>query len=117
VRRSAIGAAEKGKDGATAKGTVTTRDNGASRQEGRAMANGAQGAQSKGNNGFLIGGGILLVLLLIFIFQNTADTQFKFLFWSFTLPLWLVLVITALVAFVILMWRRHKRRQARRDGR
>ena len=33
------------------------------------MANGAQGSQSKGNNGFLIGGGILLVLLLIFIFQ------------------------------------------------
>jgi uncharacterized integral membrane protein len=85
------------------------------------MANGAQGAQSKGNNGFLIGGGILLALLLIFIFQNTADTQFKFLFWSFTLPLWLVLLITALVAFVIgqfaLMWRRHKRRQARRDAR
>jgi len=80
-----------------------------------------QGAQSKGNNGFLIGGGILLVLLLIFVFQNTADTQFKFLFWSFTLPLWLVLLITAIVAFVIgqfaLMWRRHKRRQARRDSR
>ena len=80
-----------------------------------------QGAQSKGNNGFLIGGGILLVLLLIFVFQNTADTQFKFLFWSFTLPLWLVLLITAVVAFVIgqfaLMWRRHKRRQARRDSR
>ena len=85
------------------------------------MANGAQGSQSKGNNGFLIGGGILLVLLLIFIFQNTAETTFKFLFWSFTFPLWLGLLITALVAFVIgqfaLMWRRHKRRQARRDGR
>ena len=76
---------------------------------------------SGGSNGFLIGGGILLVLLLIFVFQNTADTQFKFLFWSFTLPLWLVLLITAIVAFVIgqfaLMWRRHKRRQARRDSR
>jgi len=83
---------------------------------------GNQGAQgSKGHNGLLIGGGVLLALLLIFIFQNTADTRFKFLFWSFTLPLWLVLLITALVAFVIgqlaLMWRRHKRRQARRDAR
>ena len=81
-----------------------------------------QGPQdSKGSNGFLIGGGILLVLLLIFIFQNTADTTFKFLFWSFTFPLWLGLVITAVVAFVVgqfaLMWRRHKRRQARRDAR
>jgi uncharacterized integral membrane protein len=76
---------------------------------------------SGGSNGFLIGGGILLVLLLIFIFENTADTVFKFLFWSFTFPLWLGLLITAVVAFVIgqfaLMWRRHKRRQARRDSR
>ena len=76
---------------------------------------------SGGSNGFLIGGGILLVLLLVFIFQNTAETTFKFLFWSFTFPLWLGLLITALVAFVIgqfaLMWRRHKRRQARRDAR
>ena len=81
-----------------------------------------QGSQSSGGgNGFLIGGGILLVLLLLFIFQNTAETTFKFLFWSFTFPLWLGLVISAVLAFVIgqlaLMWRRHKRRQARRDSR
>ena len=79
------------------------------------------GHRNRAGNGSLIGGGILLVLLLVFIFQNTADTTFKFLFWSFTFPLWLGLVITALVAFVIgqlaLMWRRHKRRQARRDAR
>lgn len=79
------------------------------------------GAEKSGGNGFLIGGGILLALLLFFIFQNTADTTFKFLFWSFTFPLWLGLVITAFVAFAIgqlaLMWRRHKRRQARRDAR
>ena len=83
----------------------------------------SQGAPQKsgGNNGFLIGGGILLVLLLIFIFSNTADTTFKYLFWDFTLPLWLGLLITAIVAFVVgqlaLMWRRHERRQARRDAR
>ena len=81
-----------------------------------------QGSQSSGGgNGFLIGGGILLVLLLLFIFQNTAETTFKFLFWSFTFPLWLGLVISAVLAFLIgqlaLMWRRHKRRQARRDSR
>ena len=79
------------------------------------------GQQRSGGNGALIGGGILLVLLLVFIFQNTADTTFKFLFWSFTFPLWLGLLITAIVAFVVgqlaLMWRRHKRRQARRDSR
>jgi len=79
------------------------------------------GGGSGGNNGWLIGGGILLVLLVIFIVQNTAETHFKFLFWSFTLPLWLGLVITAVVAFVVgqfaLMWRRHRRRKARREGR
>ena len=81
----------------------------------------SSGQQKSGGNGFLIGGGILLVLLLVFIFQNTADTTFKFLFWSFTFPLWLGLVIAAVLAFLIgqlaLMWRRHKRRQARRDSR
>ena len=79
------------------------------------------GSEKSGGYGFLIGGGILLVLLLLFIFQNTADTTFKYLFWDFTLPLWLGLLITAVVAFVVgqfaLMWRRHQRRKARRDAR
>ena len=60
-------------------------------------------------------------MLLLFIFQNTADTTFKYLSRSFTLPLRLGLLITANVAFVVgrfaLMWRRHKRRQARRAAR
>ena len=85
------------------------------------MTQGSGQQSGGGANGALIGGGILLVLLLVFIFQNTADTPFKFLFWSHTFPLWLGLVITAVVAFVVgqlaLMWRRHKRRQARRDAR
>lgn len=84
------------------------------------MTQGA-GNGSRGSSGWLIGGGILLALLVIFVVQNTADTQFTFLFWSFTLPLWLVLAITALVAFVVgqfaLLWRRHRRRKARREGR
>jgi len=78
------------------------------------MTQGSGQQSGGGANGALIGGGILLVLLLVFIFQNTADTTFKF-------PLWLGLLITAIVAFVVgqlaLMWRRHKRRQARRDAR
>jgi LPXTG-motif cell wall-anchored protein len=85
------------------------------------MSQGTPQTGSRGSNGWLIGGGVLLALLLVFIFQNTADTEFKFLFWSFTQPLWLVLLVTAIVAFVVgqfaLMWRRHRRRKARRDGR
>jgi uncharacterized integral membrane protein len=81
-----------------------------------------QGArQGRGVNGWLIGGGIIAALLIIFIVQNTDDTKFQFLFWSFTLPLWLGLLITSIAAFLIgqfaLMWRRHQRRKTRRDGR
>jgi uncharacterized integral membrane protein len=69
----------------------------------------------------LVGMGVLGAALLAFIVQNTETVSFDWLFWSFEAPLWLVLVITALVAFVIgqfaLMWRRHRRRKARRQGR
>ncbi len=85
--------------------------------------NAAQGgSQASGSgSGWLIGGGVLAAALLAFILQNRETVSFTWLFWTFDAPLWIVLVITALVAFVIgqfaLMWRRHKRRQARRDSR
>ena len=76
---------------------------------------------SGGATGLLVGMGVLGVALLAFILQNTESVSFDWLFWSFEAPLWIVLIITALVAFVLgqfaLMWRRHKRRQARRASR
>jgi uncharacterized integral membrane protein len=84
------------------------------------MADDASQGSSKGT-GWLIGGGVLGAGLLAFIFQNTETVSLDWLFWSFEAPLWLVLLITSLVAFVIgqfaLMWRRHSRRKARREGR
>ena len=66
-------------------------------------------------------GGILGIGLIAFIVQNTESVSFDWLFWTFSAPLWLMLLVTSLVAFVIgqfaLMWRRHRRRQARRDAR
>lgn len=66
-------------------------------------------------------GGALGVGLIAFIVQNTEDVSFNWLFWTFGAPLWLMLLVTSLVAFLIgqfaLMWRRHRRRQARRDAR
>lgn len=62
----------------------------------------------------LIGVGVLV----IFIVQNTEDVRFDFLFLTFTWPLWLYTVVTAL--FGALVWfglgviRRHRRRQERR---
>jgi uncharacterized integral membrane protein len=60
-------------------------------------------------------------VLLVFILQNTEDVQFDFLFFSFTWPLWLYTIVTAM--FGALVWlglgvmRRHRRRVARREAR
>jgi uncharacterized integral membrane protein len=60
-------------------------------------------------------------VLLIFMIQNTADVTLQFLFWSFTWPLWLFTLVTALVGamvwFGLGVLRRHRRRKARRDDR
>jgi uncharacterized integral membrane protein len=64
-----------------------------------------------------LGGGVLL----IFIIQNRDDVGFDFLWWSFTWPLWLYTIVTAV--FGALLWlglgvlRRHRRRKERRDDR
>lgn len=58
-------------------------------------------------------------VLVIFILQNTESIEFKFLWLSFTWPLWLFTIVVA--AFGALIWfgvgvmRRHRRRKARRD--
>ena len=64
-----------------------------------------------------IGGGVLVV----FIIQNREDVDFDFLWWSFTWPLWLYTIVTAV--FGALVWlglgviRRHRRRKQRREDR
>ena len=65
----------------------------------------------------LVGGAALLV----FVIQNRQDVAFDFLWFSFTWPLWLYTIMTAL--FGALVWfgagviRRHRRRQERREDR
>jgi uncharacterized integral membrane protein len=44
--------------------------------------------------------GVLLVLLLIVILQNTADTRLEILFFNVTWPLWLLLTAFTVIAFV-----------------
>jgi len=60
-------------------------------------------------------------LLLIFMIQNTQRVQLDFLFWSFTWPLWLLTMASAVLgAFVWLglgVMRRHRRRKERRQAR
>ena len=60
-------------------------------------------------------------VLIIFMVQNTEDVTVDFLFWSFTWPLWLLILVAALVG--ALVWfgvgvvRRHRRRTERREAR
>lgn len=60
-------------------------------------------------------------LLIIFMIQNTEDVTLDFLVWSFTWPLWLFTLLTALVGAVVWIglgvMRRHRRRKARREDR
>ena len=78
------------------------------------------------SEGRKIGGGAIATLaglgaLAIFMLQNTQDANVEFLFWDFTWPLWLlVLVSAALGAFVWIglgVLRRHRRRKERREDR
>jgi uncharacterized integral membrane protein len=73
-----------------------------------------------------LGGGAIasisgVVLLLIFIVQNTEDVNLDFLFWDFTWPLWLLTLVSALLGalvwFGIGVMRRHRRRKERREDR
>ena len=60
-------------------------------------------------------------LLLIFMIQNTQRVQLDFLFWTFTWPLWLLTVASALLGAVVWLGlgvvRRHRRRKERRQAR
>ena len=77
-------------------------------------------------SGSRISGGLIATLsggalLLIFMLQNRQEVTLKFLFWSFSWPLWLFALVDALLG--ALVWfglgvlRRHRRRVARREAR
>jgi uncharacterized integral membrane protein len=65
----------------------------------------------------LAGGGFLLAFML----QNRDDVRLDFLFWSFTWPLWLLTIVSALLGalvwFGLGVMRRHRRRKERREDR
>jgi uncharacterized integral membrane protein len=73
-----------------------------------------------------IGGGTIATLLGlgalgVFMVQNTQDARVEFLVWEFTWPVWLLVLVSAVLgAFVWLglgILRRHRRRKDRRQER
>lgn len=48
-----------------------------------------------------IGVGILIVLVLVFVLQNTDDTGIHFLFWNVTMGTWLALVVTFVLGLLL----------------
>ena len=69
----------------------------------------------------VIASGVGVALLLAFVLQNSNKVEVHVLFWTFTWPLWLVIIIAA--ALGALVWfgagvlRRHRRRANRREKR
>jgi uncharacterized integral membrane protein len=62
-----------------------------------------------------------IAALVIFMVQNTEDVTLEFLFWDFTWPLWLVVLLSATIGALVWLGlgilRRHRRRRDRRDER
>lgn len=49
----------------------------------------------------IVVGGVIAVLLLIFVIQNRDSTQLDFLVFSFSAPLWLILVIMVVLGMLL----------------
>jgi uncharacterized integral membrane protein len=73
-----------------------------------------------------LGGGAIasltgLGLLVVFMIQNTQRVRLDFLFRSFTWPLWLLTMASALLGALVWLgagvMRRHRRRKERRQAR
>jgi uncharacterized integral membrane protein len=78
------------------------------------------------NKGLVLSAGAIssgsgVAALIVFIAQNTYDVPVSFLFWTFTWPVWLLVLVSAALGAAIWLdlgvMRRRRRRRARRDAR
>jgi uncharacterized integral membrane protein len=61
----------------------------------------AQFKDEGGINSHIVIGGIVAAALLIFVLQNRSSTSIHFLMFSFSAPLWLILVIVAVLGALL----------------
>jgi uncharacterized integral membrane protein len=67
-------------------------------------------------NGRQIGGGLIAIVLVLFILSNRQEVTVEFLFLEFSTPQWVVLTVTALLGAAVgagIFARRQKRRARR----
>jgi uncharacterized integral membrane protein len=68
-----------------------------------------------------IASGVGIGALAVFVLQNTDDVEVSFLAWDFTWPLWLLIIVSAVLGAAIWIGlgilRRHRRRKERRAER
>jgi uncharacterized integral membrane protein len=58
-------------------------------------------AGRRGPSPRLVAAAVLLVLLLIFVFENTAETEIRFIVPKIETPLWVALSITMVIGLVV----------------
>jgi len=58
-------------------------------------------SEKKKFNGRLISGGIVAVIALIIVIQNTNNATINFLSWSWSMPLWLILAIMFVLGMLL----------------
>ena len=56
---------------------------------------------SKKFNGRLISGGVVTVIALLIVIQNTGSATINFLGWSWSMPLWLILAIMFILGMLL----------------
>jgi uncharacterized integral membrane protein len=82
---------------------------------------GTEQANARRLSGGAIASLVGLALLVIFMIQNRADVRLHFLVAAFTLPLWLLTLISAVLGAIVWfglgVMRRHRRRKERRAAR
>ena len=87
---------------------------------------GAATPTSSGDSGARLSGGAIAslvgaALLVVFMVQNRQHVTAHFLFWNLTWPLWLLILVAAVLGGIVWVGagvlRRHRRRKARRAER
>jgi uncharacterized integral membrane protein len=92
----------------------------------QSTGDGSMSPQEERQKGLQLGAGAIASIvgvgaLAVFMGQNTDDVTVSFLWWDFTWPVWLLVLVSALVG--ALVWfglgvvRRHRRRVNRRADR